>query len=171
MKGAIFSRRLVLVYTVIVAVPLAMLILVGTEHLRRREYRRIIAGAENDLKDNVSHISTCIDLFLRIEIAITRNRKMDDLFLFSDTSDKISIVFQTRDLSDELECLLVSISQIYGIRIFTDDENIPERWPVFFHKERLEIATYTETTAGGGGGQTDRARMAIRLPQRTDGNP
>ncbi|MDR1126698.1 MAG: histidine kinase [Treponema sp.] len=147
MKGAVFSKRLVLVYTVIVTVPLAMLILAGTEHLRRGEYRRIIAEAENDLKDNISHISNCIDLFVRIEIAITGNRKMDDLFLFSDTSDKISIIFQTRDLSDELERLLVSMPQIYGIRIFADDEGIPERWPIFFHKERLETAF---SVAGGG---------------------
>jgi two-component system sensor histidine kinase YesM len=149
MKGAVFSKRLVLVYTVIVTVPLAILILVGTEQLRRGEYRRIIADAENDLKDNVSHISTCMELFLRIEVSITGNRNMDDLFLFSDTSDKASIVFQTRDLSDELERLLVSMPQIYGIRIFIDDERIPERWPVFFHKERLESASHEEAAAGG----------------------
>jgi two-component system sensor histidine kinase YesM len=145
MKGAVFSRRLVLVYTVIVAVPLALLTLVGTEQLRRGEYRRIIADAENDLKDNISHISTCIDLFVRIEISITGNRKMDDLFLFSDTADKVSIVFQTRELSDELERLLVSMPQIYGVRIFVDDERIPERWPVFFHRERLETAVGEQT--------------------------
>ncbi|MDR1398417.1 MAG: histidine kinase [Treponema sp.] len=144
MKSAVFSRRLVLVYTVIVTVPLAMLTLVGTEHLRRGEYHRIITDAENDLKDNISHISNCIDLFMRIEITITGNRKMDDLFLFSNTSNKVSIVFQTRELSDELERFFVSMPQIYGIRIFTDDEMIPERWPIFFHKERLENNAYEQ---------------------------
>ena len=144
MKGAVFSRRLVLVYTVIITVPLAMLILVGTEELRRGEYRRIIANAENDLKDNINHVSNCIDLFVRIEISITGNRKMDDLFLFSNTTDKVSIVFQVRDLSDELERFSVSMPQIYGIRIFTDDERIPERWPIFFHRERLEENAYEQ---------------------------
>ena len=144
MKGAVFSRRLVLVYTVIVTVPLAILILVGTEHLRRGEYRRIIANAESDLKDHISHVSNCIDLFVRLESTITGNRKMDDLFLFSNTSDKISIVFQTRELSDELERFQVSMPQIYGIRIFTDDERVPERWPIFFHKERLEDQPFEE---------------------------
>lgn len=149
MKGAVFSRRIVLVYTVIVAVPLAILTLIGTEQLRRGEYRRVVTDAENDLKDNISHIANCIDLFLRIEISIAGNRNMDDLFLFSNKSDAASVVFQERDLSDELERFLVSMPQIYGIRVFVDDERIPERWPIFFHKERLDASSYEETVPGG----------------------
>jgi two-component system sensor histidine kinase YesM len=135
-KRRIFSRRMVLVYTLIIAVPLSLAILIGTEWVWHLESRRIIASASDDLKQVVSHARQCIELFLRIESAVIGNRSMDDLFLFTDKSDKAAVIFQLWDLCGELERLQFSSPGI-SIRIFADDPQIPERWPVFFHQDRL----------------------------------
>ncbi|MDR1971293.1 MAG: histidine kinase [Treponema sp.] len=147
MKGSIFSRRMVLVYTLIVAIPLSITILIGTERFRSLEYRRIIAAAEADLAEYASHAAGCIDLFMRIESAVSGNRGMDDLFLFTDKSDMAAVIFQIWDLCGELERLQFA-SPGLGIRIFADDDLIPERWPVFFHQERLR-----RLSLSGGSGQ------------------
>lgn len=135
-KGQIFSRRMVLVFTLIIAVPLSMAILIGTEWVWNLEYRRILAAASDDLRQNVSHAGRCIELFMRIESAVIGNRGMDDLFLFTDKSDKAAVIFQLWDLCGELERLQFSSPELV-IRIFADDPRIPERWPVLFHQDRL----------------------------------
>lgn len=125
-----------MVYTLIIAVPLSLAILVGTEWAWHLESRRIIAAASDDLRQSVSHARRCIELFMRIESAVIGNRGMDDLFLFTDKSDKAAVIFQLWDLCDELERLQFSSPGI-SIRVFVDDPRIPERWPVFFHQDRL----------------------------------
>ncbi|MDR0623781.1 MAG: histidine kinase [Treponema sp.] len=136
-NGRIFSRRMVLVYTLIVTIPLSIAILIGTERFWNLEYHRIITAAEADLKENVAHSLRCIELFMRFESVVISNRGMDDLFLFTDKTDKAALVFQIWDLCDELERLQFASPQV-GIRIFIDDPVIPERWPVLFHRERLQ---------------------------------
>jgi two-component system sensor histidine kinase YesM len=140
MKGAVYSRKLILVYTIIATVPLAALVFAGVEQLRISELRRITSAAKSDLLYNADFIADNIELFRRIENALTGNGKMYSLFLFSDKTDAAATVFQVRELSDELERLLLSMPRFYGIRIFMDDMAIPERWPVFFHRDRLEAA-------------------------------
>jgi two-component system sensor histidine kinase YesM len=138
MKGAVYSRKLIIVYTIIAAVPLAALVFAGVEQLRISELRRITSAAQSDLLYNADFIAGNRELFRRIESGLTGNGKMYSLFLFSDKTDAASTVFQIRELSDELERLLLSMPRFYGIRIFLDDLAIPERWPVFFHRDRLE---------------------------------
>jgi two-component system sensor histidine kinase YesM len=135
-KGRIFSRRMVLVYTLIVTIPLSIAILIGTERFWNMEYHRIITAAEADLKENAAHTIRCIELFMRFESAVIGNREMDDLFLFADKTDKAAMVFQIWDLCNELERLQFASPQV-SIRIFVDDPVIPERWPVLFRRERL----------------------------------
>jgi two-component system sensor histidine kinase YesM len=137
MKGTVFSRRLVLVYTLIVMIPLAVLVLVATEFYRAGEYKKLIDGAWKRLADYDSHIRQCVDLVYRLESLIAGNNGVADLFFFTDLSDPLPVVLQTRAVSDELERLQVSLPSIYGIRIFVQDRWIPERWPVFFHERRL----------------------------------
>ncbi|MDR3147775.1 MAG: hypothetical protein LBU00_05290, partial [Treponema sp.] len=135
--GRIFSRRMVLVYTLIVTIPLSIAILIGMERFWNLEYHRIITAAEADLKENAAHVSRCIELFMRFESAVIGNRSMDDLFLFTDKTDKAALIFQIWDLCGELERLQFASPQV-SIRIFVDDPAIPERWPVLFHRERLQ---------------------------------
>jgi two-component system sensor histidine kinase YesM len=127
---------MVLVYTLIVTIPLSIAILAGTERFWNLEYRRIITAAEADLKENAAHVLRCVDLVMRSESAVIGNRGMDDLFLFTNKNDKASVVFQVWDLCSELERLQFASPQV-SVRVFIDDPAIPERWPVFFHRERL----------------------------------
>jgi two-component system sensor histidine kinase YesM len=136
-KSRIFSRRMVLVYTLIVTIPLSTAILIGTERFWNQEYRRIIAETEADLRENAAHTLRCVELFMRIESAVIGSRGMDGLFLFTDKTDKAAVIFQLWDLCNELERLQFASSQV-RVRLFIEDPAIPERWPVFFHRARLQ---------------------------------
>ncbi|MDR0401350.1 MAG: sensor histidine kinase [Treponema sp.] len=127
---------MVLVYTLIVAVPLAVAILIGTEQIWNMEYRRITTAVADELKEAARHADQCVELFMRIESAVIGNPGMDDFFLFTDKSDKTAMVFKMWALCGELERLQFSSPQV-SIRIFVDDPEIPERWPVFFRRDRL----------------------------------
>jgi two-component system sensor histidine kinase YesM len=139
---------MVLVYTMIVAIPLSVAILIGTERFWRLEYRRITMAAADELTENALHAERCVDLFMRIESAVIGNPGMDDFFLFTDRSDKAAMVFKIWDLCGELERMQSSSPQV-SIRIFVDDPEIPERWPVFFRQSRLQGAWGEDSSKTG----------------------
>jgi two-component system sensor histidine kinase YesM len=137
MNSSIFSRRLVLVYTLIVAIPLGFLIFFAIETLRRSEYQKVVERADKKLEDNVSHVLDCIEVVNRIRNTITNHTAMADYFLFTSRDDRVSVILQTRTLADELERMQLSFPLLYGIRVFFTDQRLPERWPAFYHENRL----------------------------------
>jgi two-component system sensor histidine kinase YesM len=138
MKGTVFSRRLVLIYTLIVAIPLGFLIFFGTEILRRSEYQKVVERADKRLEDYVRHVLDCLEAVNRIRNTITNHTALADYFLFTSRDDKVSVILQTRTLADELERMQLSFPLLYAIRVFFTDRRLPERWPAFYHEYRLE---------------------------------
>jgi two-component system sensor histidine kinase YesM len=137
-KGTIFSRRLVLIYTLIVAIPLGFLIFFATETLLRSEYQKVVERADKKLEDYVRHVLDCIETVTRIKNAVANNPAMADYFLFTNRNDTVSVIVQTIALADELERMRLSFPLLYGIRVFIADERLPERWPTFYQKSRLD---------------------------------
>ncbi|MDR1654769.1 MAG: histidine kinase [Treponema sp.] len=138
MKGTIFSRRLVLIYTLIVAIPLGFLIFFATEILRRSEYQKVVERADKRLEDYARHVLDCLEVVNRIRNTITNHTALADYFLFTSRDDKVSVILQTRTLADELERMQLSFPLLYAIRVFFDDQRLPERWPAFYHENRLD---------------------------------
>jgi two-component system sensor histidine kinase YesM len=138
MKGAIFSRRLVFIYTLIVAIPLGFLIFSATEILRRNEYQKVLERADKRLEDYVRHILDCFEVVNRIKNTITNHTALADYYLFTPRDDKVSVILQARTLADELERMQLSFPLLYGIRVFFADQRLPERWPAFYNEYRLE---------------------------------
>jgi two-component system sensor histidine kinase YesM len=141
-------------------------ILIGTKRFQDLENIRIVTAVEDVLRENAAHTVQCIELFMRVESAIIGNRGMADLFLFTDKSDTASVVFQVRDLSDELEQLqFPSPSPQFSARIFVDDSDIPERWPVFYHQDRLQRLP-PPPDAGAGYGRRWQYGYPGEIPQK-----
>jgi hypothetical protein len=139
MKATVFSRRLVWVYTIIVMIPVTVLIITATEYLLAGEYRKLIESAGNNLEDNARYITDSVNVFYRIESIIGSSHGITDLIFFTNKEDPLPVVTRTRAVTDELERLQNSLPRIYGIRIFLSDRRIPERWPIFFHEDRLSL--------------------------------
>jgi two-component system sensor histidine kinase YesM len=137
-KGTIFSRRLVLIYTLIVGIPLGLLIFFATETLRRNEYEKVIEREDKRLEDYARYVLDCIEVVNRIRNTITNHTAMADYFLFTARDDKVTVISQTRILADELERMQLSFPLLYGIRVFFSDWRLPERWPAFYHESRLD---------------------------------
>jgi two-component system sensor histidine kinase YesM len=138
MKGTVFSRRLVLIYTLIVSIPLGFLIFFATETLRRSEYQKVVERADKRLEDYARHVLDCLEVVNRIRNSITNHTVMADYFLFTSRDDKVSVILQTKALADELERMQLSFPLLYAIRVFFTDQRLPERWPTFYHETRLD---------------------------------
>jgi hypothetical protein len=138
MRRGVFSRRLVLIYTFIVTIPLGFLIFFATENLRRSEYQKVVERADKILEDHVRHVLGCIEVVNRIRNTITNHTVMADYFLFTSRDDRVSVILRTRTLADELERMQLSFPLLYGIRVLFADQRLPERWPTFYHENRLD---------------------------------
>jgi AraC-like DNA-binding protein/HAMP domain-containing protein len=137
MKRRSFFNRLVLVYTLVVFVPFTLFIVLASEYLRREQYARILDAETRQLSEDGAYIIQCINTIYKVENAIASNNDMADFFLFDDKSDFLTVVNRIQVISGELTRLQLSQPLLYGIRIFVKEKRIPERWPVFFHTDRL----------------------------------
>lgn len=126
-----------MVYTLIAALPFAALIIVMAERFYLEEERAVGQSAEQALLADSEYISECIQSFYKIESAIAGNTDLAHLFLYADKNDALSVIFQIRALTNELERLPLIVPQLYGVHIFAGDSRFPERLPVFFHEYRL----------------------------------
>ncbi|GHT60727.1 hypothetical protein FACS1894109_18680 [Spirochaetia bacterium] len=157
----VFSRRLVLIYTIIVSIPLGLMIFIATEIFRKIEYNRVIEKERRNLEADTRHVLDCIEVVKKVRNTISVNPAMADLFLFTDKKDRISVIYQTRTIANELERLQLSFPMLYGIRIFIADENIPERWPIFYREERSVLS-------GSGDGWSYDFHTALKTTLKMD---
>ncbi len=139
MKSMIFSKRLVLIYTLIVITPLSLLLLTFSEYFRRSNYTELIHDSAKIVSERVEEINSHIDSFALIESVIKGNN--DLLFFFSsrETVEESEVIKTLVDEAKEVERILFLMPHIYGIRIFKENEKILERWPVILNESRSNV--------------------------------
>jgi two-component system sensor histidine kinase YesM len=133
----IFSHRVILVYTVIVIIPLAILMFFGTDILHRGEYEKVVERVTKEMEINARQVSGSIETVNRVKDSIIINPTLVQHLLFTHPDKLWPVIEQTLDISGELERLRLSFPLLYGIRIFVTDGRLPERWPVIFHEEKI----------------------------------
>jgi two-component system sensor histidine kinase YesM len=136
-RGMIFSRHMVLVYTIIVIVPLVILIFFATDILRRGEYEKVIGRVTKEMEINARQVSDSIETVNRIKDSIIVNPTLVRHLLFTNPDEVWPVIEQTLDISGEIERLRLGFPLLYGIRVFMTDSRFPERWPVLFHEEKI----------------------------------
>ena len=133
----IFSKKVVLINTLIVIVPLFILLSIITVNSLRRQVLSSRRAAEDTVQINVSQINEKINTFNLIETMINANENIRMFFISPEgyTEDEVIDVLLTQTT------ILESISRItpylYSTRLFPTNAIIPERWPMILQESRL----------------------------------
>ncbi len=133
-----FSRRIVLVYTSIIIIPLAILIIGILFFSLRKEIQKLEENAITDISLDTQNVYRILKEFNSIESIILSDDEFN-LFLNNPNShnedEMIKLLSEKTTLFEHLQVITVDI---YGIRIFTNNSNILERWPVILQSSRLK---------------------------------
>lgn len=133
-----FSRRIVLVYTSIIIIPLAILIIGILFFSLRKEIKKLEENAITDISFDTQNVYRILKEFNSIESIILSDDEFN-LFLNNPNShnedEMIKLLSEKTTLFEHLQVITVDI---YGIRIFTNNSNILERWPVILQSSRLK---------------------------------
>lgn len=142
MKSMVFSKRLVLIYTLIVITPLSILLLTFSEYFKKSNYTELIAASEKAVYEQVKEINSNLESFALIESVISGNNDLKYFLSSADLIDESEMITTVVNEAKEIERLLFVLPQIYGIRIFKENEHILERWPVVLNESRADVANF-----------------------------
>jgi two-component system sensor histidine kinase YesM len=142
MKQGSFSRNLAIVYTLIIAIPLMIFILIASEYLRRSLYESVAADARKIAADNAATIGECVEQIERIESIITSDYDLLRILYFSESIDDYSAIENLIAKITDLERLQYAMPKIYSIHLFVRNPIIPERWPTVFSESRLDFSRF-----------------------------
>lgn len=136
-----FSQKLVFAYTCIVVIPLFIIVVVAMGLIRRSRVEELEANSEGLLQENYELVQKNIDSFSRFEQLVNSNGKLTLFFTIPERSDEEEIINTMISEAAMLERTVETAPNIYGLRIFTDNPNVPERWPIFMNSSRTDVAS------------------------------
>ena len=136
-----FSQKLVFAYTCIVVIPLFIIVVVAMGLIRRSRVEELEANSEGLLQENYDIVKKNIDTFSRFEQLVNSNGKLTLFFTIPERSDEEEIISTMISEAAMLERTIETVPNIYGLRIFTDNPNVPERWPIFMNSSRTNVAS------------------------------
>lgn len=132
-----FTRKLVKVYTLIFAIPLLILVIIAIGIFWNRQVRKLTDSAINEVAMNSDHIQNSFYTMVLAESIFTSNHSFLQTLYFNNENDLQNTIEDIKAFSDEIEHIKMVMPQIYAMRAFVKNENIPERWPVIFNEKRL----------------------------------
>ena len=138
-KSLEFSRRLVLVYTCIVVIPLVVLFAYIMAFTSRSESGELRAQCIKSVRVNSSKIEENINTYNLIELMIGSNRDLMLFYTIPENCDESEIIETTNREATTIERLMTVMPSIYAIRIFADNPIINERWPVILNSSRTDL--------------------------------
>ncbi len=139
-----FSKRLVVAYASIIIIPLSIFFSLLITYLTKKQKTELYNQCIKNVDDNYQTIAENIDIFNRLEQMIESN---NDLMLFLMTSDHCNeqdLIITTNNEVTTLERILSVMPSIYSVRIFTDAEHVPERWPILLNTRRTHVQDLQE---------------------------
>jgi len=143
-----FANHLAIVYTLIIAIPLIALLFGASEYLRASMYESLSRDSGQVVSSNVKHIGATASSMERLESVITGDYELLRTFYFAGKDDEAAMIsFMYGDVRN-LERLLFALPEIYGMRIFVSNPNVPERWPIVFAERRIAQERMSRWTWG-----------------------
>ena len=136
-----FSQKLVFAYTCIVVIPLFIIVVVAMGLIRRSRVEELEANSEGLLQENYELVLKNIETFSRFEQLVNSNGRLTLFFTIPERSDEEEIIDTMISEAAMLERTIETVPNIYGLRIFSDNPNVPERWPIFMNSSRTNVAT------------------------------
>ena len=135
-----FSQKLVFAYTCIVVIPLFILVITAMGLIRRSRVEELEANSEGLLQENYEIVQKNIETFSRFEQLVNSNGRLTLFFAIPERSDEEEIIETMISETTMLERTIETVPNIYGLRVFSDNPNVPERWPIFMNSSRTNVA-------------------------------
>ena len=136
-----FSQKLVFAYTCIVVIPLFILVVTAMGLIRRSRVEELESNSEGLLLENYEQVQKNIESFSLFEQLVNSNGKLMLFFTIPERSNEDEIIDTMISETTMLERTLETVPNIYGLRVFSDNALIPERWPIFMNSSRTELET------------------------------
>ena len=136
-----FSQKLVFAYTCIVVIPLFILVITAMGLIRRSRVEELEANSEGLLQENYEIVQKNIESFSLFEQLVNRPSRLTLFFTMPEHSTEEEIIDIMISETTMLERTLETVPNIYGLRVFSDNPLIPERWPIFMNSARTDLAS------------------------------
>lgn len=135
-----FSKRVVLVNTVIVIIPLFLLISGLAISGLRKEVKGAQKVALESLSKDMEQINEKLETFNLIEIMLNTNDTLRMFFITPESYSENEVIDTLKTQSSILENVLTITPYLYSVRLFAHNPIIPERWPMILSESRLSGA-------------------------------
>ena len=135
-----FSKKLILVYTCIVVFPLLLIILFAINYLQNQMYSEVFQSVQQTVQQQAEDITDSIVSVALVETAIWSNSKLMFLLIRPDSLDEGDIIDTLVNEVTAIDRLLSVLPSLYSVRIFVNNEQIPERWPLVVHSSRTDLS-------------------------------
>lgn len=136
-----FSQKLVFAYTGIVVVPLCIIVITAMSLIRQSRMEELEASSEGLVFENYNTVNNNIESFSRFEQLVNSNGALTLFFTIPERSDEEEIIETMISETTMLERTLETVPKIYGLRVFSDNPLVPERWPIFMNSSRTDLAS------------------------------
>ncbi len=135
-----FSQKLVFAYTCIVVIPLFLIVISAMGLIRRSRVEELEATSEGLLQENLEIVEKNIESFSLFEQLINSNGRLTLFFTIPERSNEDEIIDTMISETTMLERTLETVPNIYGLRVFSDNPLVPERWPIFMNSSRTNLS-------------------------------
>ena len=140
-KHSTFSRRLVLVYTCIVAAPLFILAVCIVNIVSHRQLKALSNSCAAKTDEHTEYIRKNTKSFSLLERMINGNSTLMLFFALPERNDENEIINTIVAEGTTIERTLAVMPEIYALRVFADNPHIPERWPIFLSSSRTDLSS------------------------------
>ena len=135
-----FSQKLVFVYTCTVVIPLSIIVISAMGLIRKSRVEELEASSEGLVLENFETVQKNIESFNLFEQLVNSNGALTLFFTIPERSSEEEIINTMINETNMLERTLETVPNIYGLRVFSDNPLIPERWPIFMNSSRTNLA-------------------------------
>lgn len=135
-----FSKKVIVVYSSIVVIPLILLLSVITNLNSKSQYFLLYQECEKANRTNAAHIASVGESFTLIKKMVDANSKLLLYFILPDAKAEDFIIDTIISETSAIEQLLSVTPYIYSVRIFSNNPELPERWPVFLKADRTNVS-------------------------------
>ena len=134
-----FSQKLVFAYTCIVVIPLFIIVITAMGLIRRSRVEELEANSEGLLQENFEIVNKNLETFTRFELLVNSNGQLTLFFTMPESCSEEEIIDTMISETTMLERTIETVPNIYGLRVFADNPNVPERWPIFMNSSRTNL--------------------------------
>ncbi len=139
-----FSRRVVLVFSLIVLAPLLLLYAMTILLMYLQAIKGMEALCSLEVRMNEDKIYENIQAFHLIDKMIRANGELLLFITSPENRDEGEVIRTVKEESLILERILSVEPSLYAIRVFTNSDFVPERFPVIMHSSRENLPSLSE---------------------------